>query len=449
MQNDKTTLRDLSIIPADGGSGVFELIDHTTTHAGREMLHKHITHPPDTFEKLKEVQDAIKFWSAHLDLWPKIILNGTLVMLDKFFDSADNISTPPGGFTLLLNSFFQKLLHKQEYFYMQFSLSHLSDFLKGCTQLAEIADKEDLPPLLKKELQLIKEELKHRLTQPLTGITKQTKYAELAQLNYKARREIKNTIYRLIDSYARLDAWHAMAKATIAHGWIFPELLPATPICLETAGLNHPLLKKPVAYDITFNNKHNFLLLTGANMSGKTTFMRALGVGALLAHLGMGVPAQSMRVSFLQGIITNMQVEDSILRGESYFFAEVQRMKQTAEKLLQQSPHLVLMDELFKGTNVHDAYECSKAVIEGLLQHPGHLMIISTHLYEVVQQFRGNEEILFYYFVTSMGANGGYNFTYDLKPGISDDRIGYRILQQEGVIALLNQKPSGIKKTHY
>ena len=134
--------------------------------------------------------------------------------------------------------------------------------------------------------------------------------------------------------------------------------------------------------------------------------MRALGVGALLAHLGMGVPAESMRISFLQGIITNMQVEDSILKGESYFFAEVQRMKQTAEKLLQYQPHLVLMDELFKGTNVHDAYECTKAVVEGLLNHPNHLMILSTHLYEVAQQFSNNNEILFSYFVTNLAEDG-------------------------------------------
>ena len=442
MQNDKTTLRDLSILTSDGSAGVFDLVDYTTTHAGRDMLHKHIMRPPDTYEKLKEVQAVVKFWTEYPDLWPKIILNGTLVMLDKYFESADNLAAPPGGFSLMLNSFFQKLLHKQEYFFIQFSLSHLSDFLKGCTELAEIAGKEGVPPLLQRELNLIKEELQHRLTKPLISITKQTKYAELAQLNYKARREIKNMIYRLIDSYARLDAWHSMAKATKAHGWVFPELLPSAPVYMETTGLSHPLLQKPVSYDIAFDTRHNFLLLTGANMSGKTTFMRALGVGALLAHLGMGVPAKSLKISFLQGIITNMQVEDSILRGESYFFAEVQRMKQTAEKLLQHAPHLVLMDELFKGTNVHDAYECSKAVIEGLLHHPGHLMILSTHLYEVVQQFSTSNEILFYYFVTTMGANGGYNFTYELKPGISDDRIGYRILQQEGVIELLNKKSS-------
>ncbi len=446
MQNDKTTLRDLSIFTSDGSGDVFALTDHTTTHAGRDMLRRHIQHPPDTYDKLKELQDAVKFWYANAESWPKVILNGTLVMLDKFFESADSLSTPPSGITLLLNSYFQKLLHKQEYFYTRFSLSHLADFLNGCTQLAEIAQRGDVPPLLKRELETIKEELNHRLTASISAITKETKYADLMQLDYRARREMKHMVYRLADSYARLDAWRSMAIATKVHGWVFPELLPASPVCMETTGLSHPLLKEPVSYDIAFEQDRNFLLLTGANMSGKTTFMRALGVGALLAHVGMGVPARIMRISFLQGIITNMQVEDNILRGESYFFAEVQRMKQTAEKLLKREPHLVLMDELFKGTNVHDAYECTRAVMDGLLHHPNHLMIISTHLYEVAQQFKAdnvrNKEILFYYFVTTMSTAGEYKFTYELKSGISDDRIGYRILQKEGVIDLLNRSVS-------
>jgi DNA mismatch repair ATPase MutS len=119
-------------------------------------------------------------------------------------------------------------------------------------------------------------------------------------------------------------------------------------------------------------------------------------------------------------------------------------MKQTAQKLLQHQPHLVLMDELFKGTNVHDAYECTKAVLEGLLHHPSHLMILSTHLYEVAQQFSNNKEILFSYFVTQMATDGSYDFTYELKSGISNDRIGYRILQKEGVIDLLNKNSKKI-----
>jgi DNA mismatch repair ATPase MutS len=191
---------------------------------------------------------------------------------------------------------------------------------------------------------------------------------------------------------------------------------------------------------MSFGQGRNFLLLTGANMSGKTTFLRALGVGSLLAHIGMGVPANKMRISFLNGIITNMHAEDNLLKGESYFFAEVQRMKQIAARIGEERPHLALMDELFKGTNVHDAFECTKAVVEGLMNHPNHIMALSTHLYEVAQQFSGNSKIIFAYFVTNISSGGAYKFTYQLKEGISNDRIGYIILQQEGVIDMLNGK---------
>lgn len=439
MVTDKTTLKDLSVFTSDGSTDLFSLIDGTVTQAGRDALRKHVQHPPDSFETLKKTQEAILFWSKHPDLWADEISNGTLVMLDKFFESADSAAAPPGGFSLLLGSFFQKMFNKQQYFFIQFSLSHLSDFLKGCRRLASILDEHETPPLLHKELSAIKDELQHRLTDEITGITKQASYPQLSRLSYMARREMKGMVHRLIDIYARLDAWQSMASAGTKNSWVFPELLPASPIRFEAKHLYHPLLQQPVSYDITFSENSNFLLLTGANMSGKTTFMRSLGVAALLAHLGMAVPAASLHISFLHGIITNMQVEDNILKGESYFFAEVKRMKHIAEKLLQPQPHLVLMDELFKGTNVHDAYECTKTVVDGLLNHPNHLMVLSTHLYEVAQHFSERTEILFMYFVTQMADDANYHFTYELKNGISDDRIGYRILQKEGVIDLLHK----------
>ena len=440
MQNDKTTLKDLSIFITEGSGGVFALIDRTTTQAGREVLRRHIYHPPDTFEQLIATQDAIKFWAANPGLWADIISNGTLVMLEKFFESADNSSAPTGGLGVIMSEYFHKLFNRQQYFFTRFSLSHLSDFLKGCIMLTEIADNSGIPVLLKRELDLITEALKHRLTARVINVTKETKYADIAQIVYQARREMKSMVYRLMASYAKLDAWQALARATVEHKWVFPTIWPEFPVRFEVEGLYHPLLQTPVAYNIDFNNSRNFLVLTGANMSGKTTFMRALGVGALLAHTGMGVPAAKLSISFMQGIITNMHVEDNILKGESYFFAEVQRMKHTAEKLLQDKPHLVLMDELFKGTNVHDAYECTKGVMDGLLYHRNHLMLLSTHLYEVAHQFSNKQEIIFAYFVTNLADDGTYHFTYELRSGISNDRIGYRILQKEGVIALLQQK---------
>jgi DNA mismatch repair ATPase MutS len=175
-------------------------------------------------------------------------------------------------------------------------------------------------------------------------------------------------------------------------------------------------------------------------MSGKTTLMRTLGVAAILAHLGMGVPAQSMTISFLDSVITNMHVEDDLLKGESFFLAEVKSMKQTAESVAQKGSQLILMDELFKGTNVHDAYECTKAIVEGLLQHPNHLMILSTHLHEVARYFENNKGLNFYCFSTTLANDGSFKFNYLLEPGISDERIGYKILVQEGIVDILNTK---------
>lgn len=442
MQNDKTTLKDLSIFTTETSGGVFALLDHTTTQAGKDSLRKHILHPPDSYKALQDVQDTVKFWTDNLNRWPEVISNGTLIMLEKFFDTADNVSATPGGMTSIFGNVLQKWFNKSEYFFTQFSLSHLSDFLKGCKQLAEILKQDGVPALLQQQLQQIDKELQHRLTDDIIAVHKETPFRELAALSYKARREMKLMVLQLIGIYAKIDAVRSLAVATGLHKWSYPVLLPEKPVRFEATQLYHPLLQDPVPYDIRFDGQINFLVLTGANMSGKTTFMRAMGVAALLAHLGAGVPALNMRVSFLQGIITNMHVEDDLMKGQSYFFAEVQRMKQTAEKLIKEGAHLVLMDELFKGTNVHDAYECTRAVIDGLVQREGHLMILSTHLYEVAQHFKDNQSIQFAYFVTQATQDGHFRFKYELKDGISNDRIGYKILEREGVIALLNRKPN-------
>ncbi len=441
MLNDKTTLKDLSVFGGEETGSIFALLDRTTTQAGRDMLRKHITQPPATQETLQQMQDVVKYIAGREDFWPDIISNGTLVMLEKFFESADTAGSPPGSFSTMFGPAFQKLFNRNEYFFTQFSISHIADFLKGCLQLVRLLEEDELPTLLRSQLELMQDELKHRLTEDVAATNKNTPYKELAALNYKVRREMKHPIQRLLHAYAQLDAWRSMALATAAHNWTFPQLMPSDPAMFVAKQVHHPLLKAPVSYDIELEAGKNFLLLTGANMSGKTTFMRSLGVAALLAHLGCGVPAASLKLSFLHGIITNMHVEDNIMQGESYFFAEVKRMKLTAEQLLQHGPHLVLMDELFKGTNVHDAYECTRGVIEGLQNHPHHLMVLSTHLYEVAQHFSNDRPIIFKYFVTEMEQEH-FHFTYELKDGISNDRIGYKILQQEGVLKLLHKKES-------
>jgi DNA mismatch repair protein MutS len=196
------------------------------------------------------------------------------------------------------------------------------------------------------------------------------------------------------------------------------------------------LLYTPVAYDVDLKRQQNFLFLTGANMAGKSTFIKAVGVAVFLAHVGMGVPAQQMQLSLFNGLLSNINVVDNIIQGESYFYNEVQRIKKTIEKINDGKKWLILIDELFKGTNVQDAMKCSTTVIEGLHKMHNSLFILSTHLYEIGEALKVYPNIQFKYFETSV-ANDQLQFSYQLKDGISNDRLGYLILKREGVVQLL------------
>jgi DNA mismatch repair protein MutS len=202
--------------------------------------------------------------------------------------------------------------------------------------------------------------------------------------------------------------------------------------------LYHLLVREPVAYDVVLDQKTNFLFLTGANMAGKSTFIKSVGASVFLAHIGMGVPAQQMKLTLFDGMLSNINVVDNIAKGESYFYNEVQRIKSTITKISDGKKWLILIDELFKGTNIQDAMKCSSTVIEGLLKMKNSLFILSTHLYEIGEDLKKYPNIDFKYFETSV-INGQLHFPYHLKDGISNDRLGYLILKREGVVEMLEK----------
>jgi len=197
-------------------------------------------------------------------------------------------------------------------------------------------------------------------------------------------------------------------------------------------------LHTAVAYDVQMDRQSNFLFLTGANMAGKSTFIKAVGGAVFLAHLGMGVPAKSMQLSLFDGILSNINVVDNIVKGESYFFNEVQRIRNTLLKITDNNKWLVLIDELFKGTNVQDAMKCSSTVIKGLIKIKNSVFILSTHLYEIAEELKQYPNISFKYFETSI-KDDQLEFSYQLKDGISNDRLGYLILKREKVVEMLEK----------
>ena len=101
-------------------------------------------------------------------------------------------------------------------------------------------------------------------------------------------------------------------------------------------------------------------------MAGKSTFIKAVGISIYLSHLGFPVPAKQLQLSYFDGLLSNINIVDNIFKNESYFFNEVKRIKSTIEKIGDNKKWLILIDELFKGTNIQDAIKCSLTVISGL-----------------------------------------------------------------------------------
>jgi DNA mismatch repair protein MutS len=438
MQADKTTLTDLSIFNIEEGHSIFNYINFTRTANGKEWLRHFLSHPFDTIKTINETQQTIKKIVAVKTEWEKtLVSNGTIMVIEKFYDTAiDEIPLSPNA----LNSFYYSIFSAPDFSLVRYSVKHFTDFFIGLQQITELLKSDTNPPLL----QIILEQIKLRLNKTgLESLLQKNKNAgytkqQLLQLGHFLKRRYKQEAIELIEIYSKLDAYYSMACACSKYNLCFPAFINANEPVITATQLFHPLLPTPVAYNVSLQQQENFLFLTGANMGGKSTFIKAIGVSVYLAHTGMGVPAAALQLTLFDGLLSNINVVDNIVQGESYFFNEVQRIRKTVEKINNGKKWLILIDELFKGTNVQDAMKCSSTVIEGLLKIKNSLFILSTHLYEIGEGLKKYPNIQFKYFETAV-VNEQLHFSYQLKEGISNDRLGYLILKREGVVEMLEK----------
>jgi hypothetical protein len=400
-------------------------------------LLRFFSQPHPDIKRIHGTQKIIKTLLNHVDEWPSDITNGTILVMDKFLDY--NLDTIPENLNPV-NTLTYKWFHREDYGMVKYSVRHFADFYRGIRRLAkQFDDLADLPLTFKiyieRIFQLLKETPLLRLSE-----TKNEPFT-LSQNLYFAfhlRGHYKTDTLELIEIFYRLDAWYSMAMAVKRFNLGFPEFVETEQPLIYAKDLYHLLLPQPVAYNIEMNPEHNFLFLTGANMAGKSTFIKSVGSAVFLAHLGMGVPAKEMKLTFFDGLLTNINVVDNIAKGESFFFNEVQRIKNTIQKINDGKKWLVLIDELFKGTNVQDAMKCSSTVSKGLIKMKNSLFILSTHLYEIGDELKIYPNISFKYFETNV-IGDQLVFNYLLKEGISNDRFGYLILKKEKVVEMLDK----------
>lgn len=195
----------------------------------------------------------------------------------------------------------------------------------------------------------------------------------------------------------------------------------------------HPLLETPIKNN--FETTSNVIVLNGPNMSGKSTFLKAVGLCMYFGHLGIGIPASIGEIPFCDYFSIEINRRDDILNGYSHFMSEVMNLKSVIRQASSGKQCFAVFDELFSGTNVEDAFEICKTTINGLSKFENSYFFISTHIQELKSVSSG--QIANYYIDCELIENKP-TFTYQLKKGWSDIKVGRILFEKEGLNKLLN-----------
>lgn len=228
-----------------------------------------------------------------------------------------------------------------------------------------------------------------------------------------------------------LDAYNSLANFAFNHpSYVFPTLNQQTSI-LKAEGFAHPLLdpNKRVANDFSIDNEQ-FFIITGANMAGKSTFLRTVSLGILMANTGLPVCATSCSYTPIK-LITSMRTSDSLTDDESYFFSELKRLKFVVDAIKQEK-YFIILDEILKGTNSTDKAIGSRKFLEKLIGSRS-TGIIATHDLSLCEVAEELPQVANYYFDAEIVNNELY-FDYKFKKGICQNMNASFLLKKMEIV---------------
>lgn len=248
----------------------------------------------------------------------------------------------------------------------------------------------------------------------------------------KWKKNYKNDIPDFFASHAEFDMLISKSVFSFNHpDFCWPELSEKDFVSKE---IGHPLLhsSKRVCSDFSIRDTENVIIITGANMAGKSTFLRTVGSNLILAGMGVKVCAKEFIFS-PDKIITGMRTTDSLAESESYFFAELKRLQRIVDGLSKGDKYFILLDEILKGTNSTDKHIGSKALIRQLVKTNAKCLIASHDLELGKMQEEFPDHIRNYRF-ESLIEKDELVFDYKLRTGIAQNMNASFLMRKMGII---------------
>ncbi|MEV4883929.1 DNA mismatch repair protein [Chitinophaga ginsengisegetis] len=439
---DKQTLEDLNIFGKHGGDSIFNIFNRCITRGGAAVLDEMFQYPLSDEQMINRRSGIIQHFAAKETVFPfeNILFDAAEPYLANT-DERTRLTIEEHAVTKKLSSL---IAPDADAVQLRKGVMALARLIKGLHDFIHSPEVAGMP-YYKTEKAAIAALLTDPALSPVITQTGKDKLpaATMAAFDGIFRFRHRDIILKLLRHIYYLDVYIAVAKVAKERGFVFPVALQKSRLTVTLEGVYHPQVPNAVANTIGITPDGNVIFLTGANMAGKSTFMKSLSIALFLAHMGFPVPATRMEFSVLDGIYTTINLPDNLGMGASHFYAEVLRVKKMAHELSQGKNLLIVFDEMFRGTNVKDAYEATIAITKAFATKRNSLFVISTHIIEAGEVLKqACDNVHFIYLPTRMDGNKPV-YTYKLENGITDDRHGMIIINNEGILDMLR---AGISK---
>lgn len=431
---DKQTLDELNLLGKFRSGTIYNLFNQVQTRGGEQLLDEMFHNPLTDMQAINDRSAVFQFFQQQdvtFDLDRQ-----SVATVQEYLDTSSF-----GSKTLVYGA---AVLHK-----LLASLARDDRYKKNVQGLQAVIQLLNTVKAIMLELKGARGPFKERI-QAVEALLAHPYLAKLSQMDiYQAlplgvlafyehllKGKLLTSLESLLLFVYEVDVYQSVAKTAETNNFTYAKALPETENSLRCENLKHPCIPGAIGNDLSLHEASNVLFLTGANMAGKSTWMKSLGIGLYLAHMGFPLAADSLEFSVREGLYSSINVADNIGLGYSHFYAEVMRVKEAALAAASGARLLLIFDELFKGTNVKDAYDGTLAVTSEFAEYEACLFVVSTHIIEVGEALRSVGNIQFRYMPTVL-ENNIPRYTYRLEEGITEDRQGMMIIRNERILEMM------------
>lgn len=438
FETDRQTLEDLSLLGKYKNNSLFSLFNHTVTRGGEALLESMFLNPFTQAKQINIRSSILSFFQQHNFSFP--FTRDEFDVTEHYLGNTDYKSFAASFLNNLRRKAHQLIANDKEYGMLQEGMSTAVSFIKRTERF--MSEMKETPGLdanpyrdtVDKALGILGDK---KMSWAFSfNQENKISFWQMALCDHRLRYSHAASLNEVLQLIHELDVYLTVSSTGRKHGFAYARALEGQPegATIEIKELYHPCIPNAVTNDIHLESAANVLFLTGANMAGKSTLMKSFGIAVYLAHMGFPVAAMAMSFSVQQGLYTSINVPDDLNMGYSHFYAEVVRVKKIAVEVASGKHLVVMFDELFKGTNVKDAYDATVAITGAFAKIRECAFIVSTHIMEAGMTLKErSSNIQFKYLPTIM--KGSFpQYTYSLDEGISNDRHGMRIINNEKII---------------